>query len=278
MKRAVALVALATLAATARASFAVDSVEIRAQASGLISGVALADTQGPAGSDSLLASANWGPGQGFNDPTGSAVALAGQDVAGRSAVLVEAAPSAPNGDFQTAESRWTGSATHPGPVASEYVYEFFIDPPLLALRNACGIPLPATLAEYEITVKLDGRTIFQSIATLTGTASNPQLVETGTGLGGTFFNQPEAGTYGYEFSSYDGMLSLGRIQPGQTFHVETTLRVRTQIAEACTGAKANIGDPLDLGGDPGVFGEFFSVGVVGVETSGWSEVKALYRR
>jgi hypothetical protein len=277
MKPAVALVALATLAVTASVSRAVDSVEIRAQASGLISGVALADIQGPAGSDSLLASVNWGPGQSFNDPVGSAAAQAAQAADGRSAVRVEAIPSSPNGDFQAAESRWTGAVTHRGPVASEYVYEFFVDPPRLVLRNACGNPLPSTLAEYEITVKLDGQTIFQSIATLTGSANNPQLVEVGTDLGGTFFDQPANGLYGYQFSSHDGLLSLGYVEPGQTIHVETTLRVRTEIVEACTGAQANIGDPLDLGGDPGVRGTLFSVGVVGVETSRWSEVKALYR-
>jgi len=278
MKRAVALFALATLAATASVSHAVDSIEIRAQASGLVSGVPLADIQGPASSDSLLASANWGPGQGFNDPTGSAVAQAAQHTDGRSAVLVEAIPTDPSGDFQNAETRWVGTMTHRGPVASEYVYEFFVNPPQLALRNACENPFPSTLAEYEITVKLDGQMIFQSKATLTGPASSPQLVEVGTDLGGTFFNQPVAGVYGYQFGSYDGLLSLGYIQPAQTFQVEATLRVRTEIAESCTGAKANIGDPLDLSGDPGVKGRFFAVGVVGVENSGWSEIKSLYRR
>jgi hypothetical protein len=268
--------ATAVLAAGAAAGTA-QGVTIQAHVEGSVSSTFHADTQGPAGSGSVLASQSWGPGQGFVDPVLSARALAAQNDAGVSAVWVEAVPDTPNGDSQQAESRWSDSVVHPGPPAAEYVYEFHVNSTRLALKDTSEGGPGNDAASYSMEVRLNGVLIFQSAATLSGPASNPQLATSGTPFTASFFDQPSAHTYGYDFDAYDGMISLGVFLPGQTISVETILRVDDEIETSGVGAFAAIGDPLDLGGDPGISNGFFIVSFVGTESQAWSGIKALYR-
>jgi hypothetical protein len=264
---------LATMAGTGAAQ----TVTIQANVEGSVSGVYLDDSQGPANSGSLLASQSWGPGQGFTDPVLAARALAAQNDAGVSAVWVEAVPNTPNGDYQHAETHWSETVTHSGAEPSEYVYEFHVSPPHLALKdNTEGGPGNDSVT-YEMEVRLNGNVIFQSSATLSGPENNPQLVKGGTDFGSTFFTQPSAHTYGYDFQAYDGLLSLGSYLPGQSLTVEAVLRVSNQINQCGIGAYASIGDPLDLGDDPGFRNNLFSTTFVSVESKPWSGIKALYR-
>jgi hypothetical protein len=268
---AVLLAVAAGLAPGVRA----DSTVIQAHADGLISGEAQTDTQGPAGAGSLLASVTWS-GQCFEDILFEAQAKAAQDEFGRSAARVLALPDDPTNDHLLAETRWARTVIPPGTQPAEYVYQFFIEPAILALRRGCQC-VPPTTVGYEVTVKLDGTVIFSSTATLGGTPSNPVLTETGTDLGGTFFHFPLLGIFGYLFSSFDGVISLGHRAPGVPFTVESTLRIVALDIVDGMGVKGAIGDPLELGSDPGVFGEVMPTEPVGVESQAWSNVKALYR-
>jgi hypothetical protein len=271
-------------------------ISIATAVSGSVSGVPLAASQGPASTGALLAVQNWSS-QSFSDPAIPARAEGAQDVGGLSAVRVEALPDDPQDDFQNAESRWSDTVTHTGQFAAEYVYEFHIDPAVLALRNTCedddittgpvddcdddvftgGASIPDASASYEITVKLEGQTVFHSAATLRGTASNPRLTETGTDLGGTFFKIHSKGIYGYRFNAFDGVLPLGSYDQGGTFHVEAILNVSSLNDEPGMGTRALIGDPLKLGGEPGIAGRVVITTTVGAESLPWAQVKVLYR-
>lgn len=265
------------LLATMVGTGAAEAVTIEAHVEGSVSSVYHDDSQGPAGSGSLLASQSWGPGQGFNDPTLSARALAAQNDAGVSAVWVEAQPNTPNNDYQMAAARWSETVTHTGAQPAEYVYEFHVNPAHLALKDQSASGPGNDSASYEMEVRLNGNVVFQSSASLSGPANNPQLTKSGTDFGSTFFDEPSAHTYGYDFQAYDGLLSLGTYLPGQSLTVEVVLRVSNSIVVDGMGAYAGIGDPLDLGDDPGIRNSVFATEFVGVESQAWSGIKALFR-
>jgi hypothetical protein len=253
---------------------------IRAQTNGFVLGQTLVDEQGPATSGELTAHVEFVDGHGIN-LTGPAYADAGVNDEGRAAVHVEGGYKV-TGSLSNrleASTSWSTTVTNNLGVPQRYLYLFTIDPIQLLLRDDrwnLGPNSPdAPSAEYGIEVRLDGVVVFSSHATLIGGGASHELRETGTDLGGAFSGDPSS--FGYLFDTFHGMVPLGPFQPGASFTVETTLLARTQARLLHTGGVADIGDPLDLKGDPGIDSAIIPDEEVSAEPTAWGALKALYR-
>lgn len=252
---------------------------IKATAEGNIYGIIKRDAPAPARSGEVLAAVRFSEGRGiaFDD---SCRALAAQTEGGVAASLAECFNELESKADNTLEARtsWDSIVTNNSNRPLHYVYQFRIKGIELVLRDL-GMLTDQTpfapFAEYGVEIRLDGNILFESHGVLVGGAGRHLLQETGTDLGGTFF---QLGTlFGYQYPIFDGALSLGFLDPGEDFHVEATLLARTRTRLALTGAMATIGDPLDMKGDPGIDSDIIPDETIGVETSTFGRVKALFR-
>lgn len=251
------------------------ALTILAAAEGQVGAVARSDVAGPAGSGEVQATAAFPEAWnlGLVEP---GIAQAAQNDGGNSAVVVDGACRDDEIVRLLARTSWSETVTNQGNTPVEYVYEFFVIPARLTLMDRFGTTRLGATARYEIKVRLDGNVIFWSTAELTGGVVSHTLREKGTDMGGTFFSDPAGGTLGYQFSRYDGVLSLGFYDPGESLSVETTLEAYASAPQEGLGARAEIGDPQDIGGDPGVRGAIIVSGPIGVEPATWSGIKSLY--
>lgn len=252
---------------------------IQAAAEGNIYGLIKRDLPAPSRSGVISAAVRFDHGRGvtFFD---SCRALASQSEDGVSATLAECYNEVLAKADNTLEARtsWDSVINNTSNRSLHYVYEFRINGTELALRDLGLLtdlnPL-APCAEYGIEVRLNGNIIFESHGLLLGGAGAHVLQETGTDLGGDFFR---LGTqFGYRFPTFDGAISLGFLAPGESLNLTTTLLSRTRVRLALSGAFAAIGDPLDTKGDPGIDSEIVPDETIGVETSTFGQVKALFR-
>ncbi len=272
VRKPIVVLSILVAASLARA----DGVVIRAQADGVVSGVTTSDVEGPATSGSLLASVSM-PEATSLDGLGPAFGRAAQNDSGVAAVAAEVRCTVNGAASAASTTRWTATVTNITGLLTEYTYRFHIVAPTLALLDGSGTSSGPAASGYEVTVKLGGVTLFSSKADLSGGRFAYTLKETGTDLGGVFFGTPGSTPFGYSFSPFDGVLSLGFYMPGQSLTVESSLHVVVSASNAATGAQAEFGDPLDLGGEPGIYGLIIQEEPVAVTPSSWGAVKEMYR-
>ncbi len=272
VRKPIVVLSILIAASLARA----DGVVIRAQVDGTVPGVPRSDILGPATSGSLLATVTM-PEASSLDGLGPAFGRAAHHDSGVSAVAAEVKCTANGVASAVSTTSWTASVTNISGLLAEFTYRFHIIAPKLTLLDGSGTSSSPAASGYEITVKLGGLTIFSSKADLVGGRFAYSLKETGTDLGGVFFGTPGSTPFGYSFSPFDGALSLGFYTPGQTLTVESSLRVVASAASAATGAQADLGDPLDLGGEPGIYGLIVQEEPLAVTPSTWGGVKEMYR-
>jgi hypothetical protein len=254
-----------------------DGVIIQAQVDGSVPGVPRSDLQGPATSGSLLATVLMPEASSF-DGLGPAFGRAGQNDAGVAAVAAEVKCTSVGTATVDSRSSWTATATNTTNTLVEFIYTFHIEAPRLALVDPSGTSAVPAQSSYDVNVKLGAQTIFSSQAVLRGGRFAYTLQRTGTDMGGAFFGTPGSGPFGYLFSPYHGLISLGFYQPGQSVTVVASLHVASSAGDPTTGGQAGIGDPLDLDGDPGI-NSVISLGEpLAVTPSPWGAMKEMYRR
>lgn len=274
VRKPIPVLILSILAATSLAH--ATEVTIQAQVDASVPGVPRSDIQGPATSGQLLATVLMPEAQSL-DGLGPAFGRAAQNDAGVGAVAAEVKCTANGTGIATSHTTWTGTATNNSNVMGEFIYQFYIEAPKLALVDPSGTSEAAATATYEVTVKVGGQTIFSSQATLRGGRFGHTLKESGTDLGGVFFGTPGSTPFGYGFAPYQGILSLGFYQPGQSVTVESSLQAVATAVNVTTGARAEVGDPLDLGSEPGIYGTITLGEPLAVEPSSWGAVKEMFR-
>jgi hypothetical protein len=252
------------------------ALTIQAHAEGTVAGVTQQDTQGPAASGDLLAGVEFSSATTI-DLLGDAAARAAQNDAGVAAVLVDGAYTQPGDHRLSAETRWSETATNNRATPVEYLYSFFVLAPKLTIFDRAPLANIAATTEWKIVVRMNGNTIFESSAKLVGGGQSHQLVTTGTSLAPRAFRNASGELFGYEFSRYDNLVSLGFYPPGQGVTVETILTASSRVESPGHGARAEIGDPLKLGSDPGVSGVIIESEPVAVEQRSWGGIKSIYR-
>lgn len=254
----------------------VRAATIEASAGGTVAGVTAQDFQGPAVTGAVLANQPFSGGTAL-DLTGQADARAAQNVGGVSAVLVEGAFHSFEVHNLQAESRWTETVVNQTGRTITYAYQFFVVPPRLTIYENGPLGNQPTQCAWSIEVRMSNQVLFGSGASLTGSLKSHTLNGSGTPLGRTFFTVPAAHTFGYQFSRFDGFLSLGVTPPGGSVTVETVLRASMSAQGSGAGARAEVGDPLDLGSDPGIAGAIVEQESVALRSATWGSVKGLFR-
>ena len=242
----------------------------------MIPGDPRSDTQGPATSGSSLSTLLMPEGQSL-DGLGPAVGRAAQNDVGVSAVQAEVKCIRPGIGVVTSKTSWSATATNNSNRLAEFIYQFYIEAPKLELLDPSDTSMEPATASYEVTVKVNGQKVFSSEATLRGRREGHTLTESGTDLGGTFFSLQGGNRYGYQFSPYQGILSLGFYPPGESVFVESSLQVVARAVSIEAGSHAQVGDPLDLGSEPGMYSTITVGEPLAVESNSWGAVKELYR-
>jgi hypothetical protein len=263
-------------------SQAANAITITATVSGGPANNPVIDVQGPATSGQLLAQVTI-PVDAFSDMT----ARAAQDLAGNSALELDGvyASSAKPQDagvffpqVTDGVTTWTASVTNNSMVPKRYIYSFALSPIELELINNnvnAADPL-APAVSYGVEVRANNVLLFESHALFKGGGLGHVLIETGTDLGGVF--SINEGTLQYDFASFQGVLDVGTAQPGATITVEAKLIGHTEAHRDYSGGEVDVGDPLDLKNDPGIFSVIFGEDdEVGVAPVSWSAAKHLYR-
>jgi hypothetical protein len=253
-----------------------DGVVIQAQVDGVVPGVPRSDVQGPATNGSLLATVLMPEATDFPG-SGPAFGRAAQNDAGVAAVRAEVKCVTLGAASADSRTSWTTTVTNTTNALVEFIYQFYIEAPKLSLLDPTGTSAVPAEASYEVNVKNGALTIFSSQAVLRGGRYSYSLTEGGTDMGGTFFGKPGLTPFGYAFSPHHGLLSLGFFQPGQSVTVVATLHVASRASSTGMGAEANLGDPIDLSGEPGMNNIIILGEPVAVTPSTWSAVKDLYR-
>jgi hypothetical protein len=276
MHRVILAIALACMAAVARAA------TITTRSTCGYEAMPVTDTDGPTDSGAIL-SETIVPTDAFN----TMEARAALDVDGNSAIALDGMffytdkPHLAGIDFPqitAGETAWTTSVTNTGQVPRSYVYRFLLHPfqLLLGLYNTRHPSDPeASEVSFAVEVHANDVLIFEARAALRGGWQGHSLTTSGTDLGGVF--GMDEGALWYDFAQYQGAVSAGTANPGETITVEAKLIARTESHLTNGGGSVTMGDPLDLKGDPGVSSVIFDDGTVGVEPATWSAAKRLYR-
>lgn len=243
--RVAALLSPILLLAGSAAAVTITSTTIETNAS--ITGAG-SDPKGPANSGTLLSQVidPNGAGEGF---IGDAAARAAQNVAGDGALAVEGLYANPPGRIVLlGETSWIQTAEITGGSPETLSIALSIAAPRLAFSDFAGVGLGADelVSSYVIELLLDGNPIFGSTATFRGGRGSSLLEETGTDLGGTFFDS--GSLLGYDFDPLVTSVGLGTFDPGETLTVEYRMRVLVDTPQFETGGSASIGDPTDLSG------------------------------
>lgn len=252
---------------------------IHATGQGTVYGFTKRSAQGPANSGELLAAVRFEQGRGTTLED-SCRAIAAQSVNGVASALTECFNSflAKTDNTLEASTSWDSVVTNTSTRLLHYVYAFRIKAVELSLHDLGMLtdqdPL-APRAQYDVEVRLNGNLIFESHGLLSGGAGGHVLQEQGTDLGGTFFRQ--GSLFGYRYPTFDGMVSLGFLAPGEQLRVQAKLIARMKSRLAGTGAIAGIGDPLDLKGDPGIDSEIVPDETIAVVPATFGHVKILFR-
>jgi len=258
-------------------SISAAAATITARTEGQVGGVAHQDMQGPATTGAILSRVDFDNATGI-DLMPPASALAAQNVDGIAAVRVDGAYTAAGDNQLFAETRWTETVVNGNAIPVAYSYIFFVVPPKLTLFDNAPTVESATSCRWQIEVRLNGNILFQSEAELSGGGHGHELVTSGTPFGHRFFTDGAGLRTGYDFGAFESSLPLGIYNPGQSLTVETILRASSRTVEPGRGARAEIGDPLDLDGVPGISAIIMIDEPLAVSSRSWSAVKSLYSR
>lgn len=234
------------------------------------------DSAGPVESGAVLAE--------VAVPIGSGMVIVGRaaaDIAGNAALASEAlyavSETAPWPQVIDGETVWTTTVTNNTSSPASYRYSFLLHPLALTIIAGTGADDPASpIAAYDVEVRANGVLVFESHAILKGGVESHSMTESGTDLGGIV---EFSDGIRYNFSEYLGQVAVGSALPGQSITVVTTLTAHTEIGAVFTGAFVDMGDPLDLKGDPGVSSAIVEQvdDSVGVDATSWTGVKHIYR-
>ena len=117
-------------------------------------------------------------------------------------------------------------------------------------------------ATYNIDVKLNGQSIWNSSATLSGNAYGVSLTENGQSLGGGFEDYPQSSSFWYVFDAYETALTLGTFPSGQAFTLDYTIRAEVSGPGFESGAMVSFGNAQDLLNAPGLVAELAAPKIV----------------
>ena len=144
----------------------------------------------------------------------------------------------------TARTTWQESPLVAGPNS----ISLFIKPGALTVSDfgGMGLTAPTIRVSYLIELKLNGTRVFFSEAVLLGGRVAHTLTESGTDLGGTFFEHADFpdNVFGYRFDPYFATFALGVLTPSDV--VDYVMEARVSGPGFETGGRAVIGDPFDL--------------------------------
>jgi len=180
---------------------------------------------------------------------------------GIGAVAVDANFSSGNGGIHELSAQTTNSEviSNTSGGSQEFFYDFTVFAPTLLLSDFAGAStgmIGAPTATYDISVLVDGTSVWSSSAVLNGGKNGHDLTESGTDLGGTFFSNPNFPTsiFGYQFDDFIDTVSLGVFDDGDSFLFETFMEVSISASPYELGGSAYIGDPGNINNPGGMGG------------------------
>jgi len=136
--------------------------------------------------------------------------------------------------------------------SQEFFYDFTVFGPSLSLTDFVGVAdsdIDAPTASYDMSILVNGASVWNSSAVLHGGTGGHELLESGTDLGGTFFTDSDySSIFGYDFNDYLGTVSLGIFDDSESFLFETVMEVIVSSYDFELGGRASIGDPGDITG------------------------------
>ena len=160
-----------------------------------------------------------------------------------------------------ANAKFTEQFTNNSTVDWKFDYGYSLGNPTLMIADYAGMSYlnePHTNAyfDFEVTIDFGGgaSTVISSNALLEGGIIDHNLTTGGTDpLTGFYFeNDPDfPNVFGYDFTGFSGGLS-SLARPGQTVKITSSITVGLQTPGFETGGSAWIGDPYNVGLDPGM--------------------------
>ncbi|NNM33008.1 MAG: hypothetical protein HKO53_08065 [Gemmatimonadetes bacterium] len=275
--RAIILVLLLTLTVTPAAAVTISS-SVSAQSDGQTQQASDGPTTGPKALATLtpfdqLNCARTDPGEATATMTDSGVSAVVIDIS--SVLKTEGEiPIAVDAD---GVAIFTQEVTNDSGVEVGYELLYNITPSELRLcpgESSSGEFMTAT-ASFGMVITKNGVPLESISASLTETPAGPELTTTGPDLVPSLFT--DGGQFGYNFAGTTQILELGDLQPGESMTVEYQLSAAVSSPGDAFGGRAQVGDPLDLGSDPGFF---FAVSIkddpVAVENASFGHVKAQF--
>jgi len=197
-----------------------------------------------------------GTGLGFSGP-GFAKAA---NFSGITAVKAEALFFSGQGVDHTvhAQATFSETVTNGEGGARDFFYNFKVVAPNLLLVDFAGASPGqpgAPTATYNVEVKVDGNTLFNSAATFNGGINGVVLTKTGVDFGSTITGMNGDSIREAQFNDHSGNLFLGNFAKNDSFIFETLIEVSVSAFGFELGGQAFVGDPGDIGVDsPGLSG------------------------
>ena len=156
-----------------------------------------------------------------------------------------------NPDHLYSRVTMSDSYTNAGGSAEDLSYSFFMQPLDLAIGDWAGAgntdpnaPYGGEpLVEYGMTITGNGSTVWESSASLRGGRISHTLTESGTDLGGTYYEEQGGSVFGYTFDLYADTLDLGVLNPGDTMDLIAEIWVSVATAPYELGGRAGLLDP-----------------------------------
>lgn len=154
----------------------------------------------------------------------------------------------------TAEAVYSDTITNTSGVTQKYSYDFVVFGPTLAVGDYAYADVGDITATYVVDISVNGSSVWNSAATLSGGRAGHTLTKSGTDLGGTYFSDFGGHVFGYEFDDFVTDLLLGTLADGESLDFEASVFVKADALPYELGARAFVGDPGDIGGTPGLNG------------------------
>jgi hypothetical protein len=267
---------LATILAIASGISPALAQSVLSNVEGINAGVFASNPQGP--SKTTVESGLTFPGTSTLDFAATGFGQATQRPDGVGAVAADAIfVNGQTGNYIEARTLWTESADNTSGAPADYVFDFSITPASLRIVDFAGLPDASNNAvdvSFQITIRANGAVVFEAGASVFGGNISHTLTETGTSLNPTFV---AGSVFGYDFAPYSDVLALGTVPNGGTITIEYEMVARVDTPGFEAGGRAEIGDPFDLSGTPGLSGTLRPAGPIPTQAASWGAIKTLYR-
>ncbi|MCF6284084.1 MAG: PEP-CTERM sorting domain-containing protein [Candidatus Hydrogenedentes bacterium] len=152
---------------------------------------------------------------------------------------LEMGPDVLEMDFH-ASSSWTDTVTNTSGGSLDYDFDFFFSGGTLELGQNGG------MAMFSLDILLDGSSIWNRTASLTGSPNGGSVVLDDGGLANTFV-QPSPDFVYADFDPFGGNLGLGSYGNGDSFSLTYNLEVWSSSIDQDSYVSARVGDPFGIG-------------------------------